>query len=88
MIRFLNYSITELKNSETSETIFELSHWFISDKDLETAGRVSAGFFKTRQEAEDHHQGLIVEGLLQNEITTCTKSGIKFNKKGEIVHEH
>lgn len=88
MIRFLNYSIMEATHVETGEKMYELSHWFVSDDNLEYAGRVSAGFFKSYQEAEDNHHARIVDGLLNNEITTCRDSGISFNKKGEVVHEH
>ncbi len=68
MIRFLNYSIMKVTHVETGEEMYELSHWFVSDENFEYAGRVSAGFFKTHQQAEDNHQARIVDGLLNNEI--------------------
>ena len=66
-IKYLNHSITEYTNIETNEKIYLLQHWYISDNNYKVAGSRGVGYFKTREEAENHHNKMLAEGLLKNE---------------------
>lgn len=52
---------------ETGETMYALNHWYVSDDAPQTAGSRHNGYFKSRDEAEEHHNHLLVKGLIQNE---------------------
>ena len=65
MIKYHCHTVTECTHIETKEKFYELSHWFTSSECPETAGRRSAGYFKSRKEAENHHNKMLVEGLLK-----------------------
>lgn len=66
MIYYQNHSIIECKNIETGEVMYELSHWFTSDKHPETAGRVSVGYFTTYKKAEERHNEMLGMELLKD----------------------
>lgn len=74
MIRYSSHSITECKLIDKSklltdhdgETIYELSHWWTSDKSPQYSGRVHDGYFKTYEEAENNHNEMLINGLLKD----------------------
>lgn len=64
-IKYLSHSITECTHTVTKEIWYELSHWFVSSESPQTAGRQCAGYFKSHEEAENHHNSMLVSGLLK-----------------------
>jgi hypothetical protein len=56
-----------MTNIETNEIIYELSHWYTSSESPKIAGKKINGYFKTREEAEQHHNDLLVKGLIKND---------------------
>lgn len=65
MIRYLNHSIDEHTNIISGDKVFCLSHWYVSDEAPNIAGRRPQGYFKSHQEAEDHHNKMLV-GRMEN----------------------
>lgn len=66
-IKYHCHSINEVTHVETKEIWHELSHWYTSSKCPQTAGKRIAGYFKTREDAENHHNNMLVKGLLGEE---------------------
>lgn len=67
MIRYLSHTITKCTNINTGKKVYLLDHWFVSDVAPQTAGSINNGYFDSRKEAEDHHNKLLVKGLIQRE---------------------
>lgn len=67
MIRYLDHSIMEVTNIQTNEILWELSHWYVSDDAPQTAGRVINGYYKSKKEAQEMHNQLLVKALIENE---------------------
>lgn len=67
MIKYLGHTITEYEVVDTKEKLFRLSHWYVSEKHPTTAGCRHNGYFKSHEEAENHHNELLVKGLIENE---------------------
>ena len=67
MIRYLDHSIMEVTNIDTNEILYELSHWYVSGEAPQTAARRIQGYYKTRKEAEEAHNQLLVKALIEND---------------------
>ena len=67
MIRYLDHTITEHTHIETGEKLYALNHWYVSDEAPQVGGSRNNGYFKSRKEAENRHNELLVKGLIQNE---------------------
>lgn len=66
-ILYLNHSILKLKHIETKEACYELGHWYTSTEFPDTAGKRIIGYFKTYEDAENHHNDMLVNGLIGGE---------------------
>jgi hypothetical protein len=57
----------EVININTNEIFYELSHWYISDESPQTAGKIIRCYYKTKKEAEEAHNQLLVKALIEND---------------------
>jgi hypothetical protein len=61
--------IGEVENILTKEKLFELSYWYTNSENPQIVNKKLHSYYKTRQEAENAHNDLLVKGLIENE--TC-----------------
>lgn len=57
----------EFTNLQTGEILYRLTHWYTSDESPHIAGCRDVGYFTSPQGAEDHHNLMLVKGLLLDE---------------------